>query len=263
MIHNDKLGIKRFDVLSVSISAINMKLALNAVDKKIRSETKGYVCVTGVHGIIEAQKDEKFRRILNNSFLTTPDGMPLVWLGKLSGFEEIDRVYGPDLMLEMCAVSELNEYKHFFYGGAEGVVDELKDKLVQRFPALNIVGTYSPPFRPLNDQEEKELVQLIEETKPDIIWIGLSTPKQEKFMAEYLSKLNAKVMIGVGAAFDFHSHRVKQAPKWLQRSGFEWAFRLCQEPRRLWRRYLFNNSLFVLMILRQLITLTNSRDLHS
>jgi N-acetylglucosaminyldiphosphoundecaprenol N-acetyl-beta-D-mannosaminyltransferase len=190
--------------------------------------------------------------ILNDSFLCTPDGMPMVWMGKIAKHREMDRVYGPDLMELICASSPKRGWRHFLYGGAEGVAKQLKARLEERFPGLQVVGTYTPPFRPLNVEEQRHLAQMVEEARPDIFWVGLSTPKQEKFMFEYLPKLNTTLMVGVGAAFDFHSGRVKQAPRWIQRSGLEWLFRLCQEPRRLWRRYLRNNPLFVGRVFLQL-----------
>jgi N-acetylglucosaminyldiphosphoundecaprenol N-acetyl-beta-D-mannosaminyltransferase len=157
----------------------------------------------------------------------------------------MSRVYGPDLMLDVCAWSETSGAKHFFYGGADGVADLLAGKLKEKFPRLQIVGIFTPPFRALNEMEVQGLQKRISETQPDIFWVGLSTPKQEKFMAEFLPKLDATLMFGVGAAFDFHSGRMSQAPRWMQRSGLEWLFRLGSEPRRLWKRYLRNNPLFV------------------
>jgi N-acetylglucosaminyldiphosphoundecaprenol N-acetyl-beta-D-mannosaminyltransferase len=156
----------------------------------------------------------------------------------------MDRVYGPDLMLLVCEYARDHGYTHFLYGGAEGVAQQLERSLETKFPGIKIAGTYTPPFRPLNETEETDLIKLIAERKPDIIWVGLSTPKQEKFMAQYQDKFPATLMFGVGAAFDFHAGRVRQAPRWMQRSGLEWFFRLCCEPRRLWRRYLRNNPLF-------------------
>jgi N-acetylglucosaminyldiphosphoundecaprenol N-acetyl-beta-D-mannosaminyltransferase len=236
--------IKRVNVLGVGLSAINLRLALTAIGRALEQKSKGYVCVTGVHGVMEAQQDARFRSILNSSFLNTPDGMPMVWIGKLNGCREMDRVYGPDLMLLVCEHARDHGYTHFLYGGGEGVAQELQAKLEAKFPGIKIVGTYTPPFRPLNETEESALICLVNEKKPDIIWVGLSTPKQEKFMARYQDKFNATLMFGVGAAFDFHAGRVRQAPRWMQRSGLEWFFRLCCEPRRLWRRYLRNNPLF-------------------
>ena len=242
----------RVNVLGVGLSVLNLRTALAAIADAVRTRRKGYVCVTGVHGVMEAQDDAAFKHILNGAFLCTPDGMPMVWAGKLNGHGDMCRVYGPDLMLEVCAWSETSGGKHFFYGGADGVAELLAQKLKAKFPRLQVVGTYTPPFRALNADEQKNLATQISETKPDILWVGLSTPKQEKFMAEYLPKLDVTLMIGVGAAFDFHSGRVKQAPRWMQRSGLEWFYRLCSEPRRLAKRYCRNNPLFVLKFFCQL-----------
>jgi N-acetylglucosaminyldiphosphoundecaprenol N-acetyl-beta-D-mannosaminyltransferase len=242
----------RVNVLGVGLSVINLKTALEAIAEAIRTRRKGYICVTGVHGVMEAQENESFRKILNGAFLCTPDGMPMVWMGQLRGHREMDRVYGPDLMLDVCAWGEKNGCRHFFYGGADGVAELLAATLKKRFPKMEVVGTCTPPFRPLDAGEEKALQDKIRDARPDIFWVGLSTPKQEKFMAEYLPKLDATLMVGVGAAFDFHSGRVKQAPRWMQRSGLEWFYRLCQEPRRLAKRYLSNNPRFAWKILGQL-----------
>lgn len=241
----------RVNVLGVGISALNLQSALAEVAEAIRSRRKGYICVTGVHGVMEAQSDEAFRKILNNAFLCTPDGMPMVWVGKANGHSQMSRVYGPDLMLDICQWSETYSCRHFFYGGAPGVADLLSEKLKVRFPKMQIVGTYTPPFRALNPDEENELREKIRAAQVDIIWVGLSTPKQEKFMAEYLPQLDTTLMVGVGAAFDFLSGRVKQAPRWMQRSGLEWFYRLCCEPRRLAKRYFRNNPLFVLKFFSQ------------
>jgi len=242
----------RVNVLGVGISVLNLKSALAAIAAAVREKRKGYICVTGVHGVMEAQADDAFKKILNDAFLCTPDGMPMVWAGKLNGHREMRRVYGPDLMLDVCAWSETSGAKHFFYGGADGVAELLAQKLKAKFPKLQVAGTFTPPFRALNTDEEKSLAEQVRAAGPDILWVGLSTPKQEKFMAEYLPKLDATVMIGVGAAFDFHSGRVKQAPRWMQRSGLEWFYRLCSEPRRLAKRYFRNNPLFVLKFFSQL-----------
>jgi N-acetylglucosaminyldiphosphoundecaprenol N-acetyl-beta-D-mannosaminyltransferase len=244
--------INRVSVLGVGLSVLNLRTALDAIAAAVQQRRKGYICVTGVHGVMEAQADAGFRRILNGAFLCTPDGMPMVWAGKLNGHREMSRVYGPDLMLEVCAWSQGSGARHFFYGGADGVAELLAHKLKERFPKLVIAGTFTPPFRPLNGEEVEALQAQISAAKPDILWVGMSTPKQEKFMAEFLPRLEATLMIGVGAAFDFHSGRVKQAPRWMQRSGLEWFYRLCSEPRRLAKRYLRNNPLFLWRALGQL-----------
>jgi N-acetylglucosaminyldiphosphoundecaprenol N-acetyl-beta-D-mannosaminyltransferase len=242
--------VPRVNVLGVGISVLNLNSALALMADSIKTRRKGYICVTGVHGVSEAQQDPEFRRILNGAFLCTPDGMPMVWLGKID-HRDMDRVYGPDLMELACDKGRELGWRHFFYGGAPGVTAELKEKLEQRYPGINVTGMFTPPFRPLNAEEDQALIDLVAACRPDIIWVGLSTPKQEKFMATYLPKLNTALMVGVGAAFDFHSGRVKQAPRWMQRSGTEWFYRLCQEPRRLWKRYLKNNPLFVGRVMMQ------------
>ncbi len=243
---------QRVNVLGIGLSAINLDSALAAISDALANKTKGYICVTGVHGVMESQSDPTLRGILNRAFLNTPDGMPMVWAGKLRGFREMDRVYGPDLMHLVCDWSRQKNYKHFLYGGADGVASELKQRLEEKFPGLKIAGTYTPPFRALNATEEAELIRTVGELKPDILWVGLSTPKQERFMAQYGSKLATTLLFGVGAAFDFHAGRVRQAPRWMQRSGLEWLFRLGCEPKRLWKRYLKNNPVFAWKIFWQL-----------
>jgi N-acetylglucosaminyldiphosphoundecaprenol N-acetyl-beta-D-mannosaminyltransferase len=242
----------RVNVLGVGISALNLDLAVSKVAEALAQKRKGYICVTGVHGVSEAQEDPAFRAILNDAFLNTPDGMPMVWMGKLQGAREMGRVYGPDLMLRLFELSQARGFTHFFYGGAPGVAEELKRKLESRFPGVRIVGTYTPPFRPLTEEEETDLARVVNQAKPDMFWVGLSTPKQEKFMATHWGKLDATLFFGVGAAFDFHAGRVRQAPRWMQRGGLEWLFRLVCEPRRLWKRYFKNNPLFILRAAAQL-----------
>lgn len=239
-------------MLGVGISVLNLETAVATLAGAVREGRRGYVCVTGVHGVIESQSDEALRRIHNASLLTTPDGMPMVWLGRHAGHRSMDRVYGPDLMERVFAWSQGSGATHFFYGGNTGVAEELKGRLEARFPGIRVVGTYTPPFRPLTAGEEAALVERVAALRPDFFWVGLSTPKQERFMAAYLPRLETKVMLGVGAAFDFHAGRVDQAPRWIQRSGFEWLYRLAKEPRRLWKRYLRNNPLFLWKIAGQL-----------
>lgn len=238
-------------MLGVGISVLNLSRALEALAEAVQTRTKGYVCVTGVHGVCEAQDDVAFKSILNRAFLVTPDGMPMVWAGKLAGWSEMDRVYGPDLMLLVMQESVKRGWTHFFYGGANGAAEELKQKLTSRFPGLQVVGTYEPPFRPLTEDEEVALKAQVSASQPHFFWVGLSTPKQERFMSSYLQKLDTVVMLGVGAAFDFHSGRISQAPRWMQRSGLEWFYRVCSEPKRLAKRYAKNNPRFVFWFLLQ------------
>ena len=252
--------LQRFNVLGVGVCAINMEMALDTIGQWISEKKSNYVTVTGVHGVVESQFDEDLRRIFNEAGMVTPDGMPMVWLGRQRGFEFIGRVYGPDLMLAVCERSQRTGFRHFFYGGNDGVPELLRDKLVERYPGLQVVGTYSPPFRPLIDEEQTAVIDMINDADPDIVWVGLGMPKQERWMAAHVSSLNAPVLIGVGAAFDFHSGLKMQAPRWMQRSGLEWFFRLMSEPRRLWRRYLKTNSLFLLLITLQAAGLKRYSD---
>jgi N-acetylglucosaminyldiphosphoundecaprenol N-acetyl-beta-D-mannosaminyltransferase len=242
----------RVNILGVGVSTISMTDAVHLSDAFLQEGSQAYVCVTGVHGIMEAQADAKFRKILNSSFLTTPDGMPTVWLGHLHGFRKMARVYGPDYMLELCKLSVERGYKHFLYGGNPGVAEELRDVLLARFPGLKITGTYTPPFRPLNAEEEADLERRLHEAQADVLWCGLSTPKQERFMAQYCGMLPVKLMVGVGAAFDINSRNLKDAPNWMKTAGLQWFYRLLMEPRRLASRYLRNNPKFLWLTCLQL-----------
>lgn len=237
----------RYNVLGVGVSALTLASACDLVLAARNSPPLGYVCVTPVHAVSEACSDPAFRKILNSSYLTTPDGMPLVWLGPPG----VERVYGPDLLLAVCAAGRAVGLRHYFYGGGPGVADLLAAKLLARFPGLEVVGTFAPPYRPLSPNETTALQAEVAHTRPDVIWVGLGTPKQEHFMAAHWKTLRAGLLIGVGAAFDFHSGRLRQAPRWMQRCGLEWFFRLCTEPRRLAPRYFKTNPLFVLRVLAQ------------
>jgi N-acetylglucosaminyldiphosphoundecaprenol N-acetyl-beta-D-mannosaminyltransferase len=235
----------RVNVLGVGISVTNMVDAVNQILAWIEENKSNYICVTGVHGVMECQRNEKLKEVHNSSGLTVPDGMPLVWAARIHGFPQVDRVYGPDLLLEVCKTAVRKKITHFLYGGDIGVAEDLRAFLTAQYPGIKIVGAFTPPFRRLNLDEEVQLTETVNRLRPDIIWVGLSTPKQEQFMAEYLPKLNTKVMIGVGAAFDVHTGRIKDAPSWIKKSGLQWLHRLVQEPRRLGKRYLHNNPLFV------------------
>jgi N-acetylglucosaminyldiphosphoundecaprenol N-acetyl-beta-D-mannosaminyltransferase len=243
--------VPRYNVLGVGVSALTLAKACELIVGTRGQLRRGYVCLGTAHGLTEAGADPELRKIFNESWLTTPDGMPLVWLGPLG----VERVYGPDLMLAVCDGGRTAGLSHYFFGGAPGVAEELASKLVARFPGLIVAGKFTPPFRPLSDREFAALRADVARTRPDVIWVGLGTPKQERFMARHWRELDAGVLIGVGAAFDFHSGRVRQAPRWVQRSGFEWLFRLGTEPRRLGPRYLKTNPLFALRVLAQRIGL--------
>ncbi len=238
----------RYNVLGVGVSALTLAQARDLIVGVRGQLRRGYICLGTAHGLSEAHADPALRKIFNESWLTTPDGMPLVWLGPRG----VGRVYGPDLLLAVCDAGRATGLTHYFFGGTPGVAEELRAKLCTRFPGLAVAGTFTPPFRPLNDAESAALHAEVARTRPDVLWVGLGTPKQERFMAAHWPSLDAGVLVGVGAAFDFHSGRVRQAPRWIQRSGFEWLFRLGTEPRRLGPRYLKTNPLFALRVLAQL-----------
>ncbi|HWL17313.1 MAG TPA: WecB/TagA/CpsF family glycosyltransferase [Opitutus sp.] len=239
--------VPRFNVLGVGVSALTLPRARDLLFAARGRRQLGYVCVCTVHGIGEARSDPDFRRILNRSYLTTPDGMPLVWLGPRG----TERVYGPDLLLATCDAGRARGLRHYFYGGAPGVADALATNLRRRFPGVEIVGTFTPPFRRLTADEFSGLRADIARAQPDIVWVGLGTPKQERFMAAHAAELECGLLVGVGAAFDFLSGRVRQAPRWMQRSGLEWLFRLGTEPRRLAPRYFKTNPLFIARVVAQ------------
>jgi N-acetylglucosaminyldiphosphoundecaprenol N-acetyl-beta-D-mannosaminyltransferase len=248
-------GEPRANLLGVGVSAISMTDAIYYSERLLQSDSHGYVCVTGVHGVMEAQTDERFRSILNASFLTTPDGMPTVWVGHWQGHGNMARVSGPEYMLEMCQLSVERGYTNFLYGGKPGVAEELKESLMARFPGLKIVGTYTPPFGPLNGEQEADLEHQLNKVQPDILWCGISTPKQERFMSQYCGRLPVKLMVGVGAAFDVHSGRSKDAPDWVKNAGMHWLLRMLRDPRRLAGRYLKNNPRFMCLLVLQIMGL--------
>lgn len=251
MMSKDDIVPHRLNILGVGVSAINMNQAVATVERWIARRERRYVCITNIHGVMESQRVQDLREIHNAAGLVTPDGMPLVWLSRLRGLNHVRRVYGPDLMLALCERSLEMHYRHFFYGGGRGVPDRLAVNLQRRFPGLGVAGTYSPPFRLLTTEEDEDIVKHINDAGADIVWVGLSTPKQEYWMAKHVGRLEAPVLIGVGAAFDFHAGLKKQAPLWMQRNGLEWFFRLATEPGRLWRRYATNIPSFLWLCLLQ------------
>jgi len=235
-----------FRVLGVQVNALQIPDVITRMEEWIRGRGQCHsIAATGMHGIVEAQQDTSFKEILNASDLIVPDGMPLIWLGRRRGHHLARRVYGPDLLLAFCEKTKSRGYRHFFYGGEPGVAERLAESLTTRCPGLNAVGMYSPPFRPLSANEDAEMVEMIGRAAPDVLWVGLGTPKQERWMHEHRARLRVPVLVGVGAAFDLLSGRRRQAPRWMREHGLEWSFRLVQEPGRLWRRYLVYGAQFV------------------
>lgn len=243
--------LERTNVLGVGVSAVNMEAALRIVREWIDRRERGYVCVSGVHGIMESHRSVSLRAIHNRASMVLPDGMPLVWMLKLAGFRSADRVCGPEFMPRAIVESVPRGDRHYFYGGSELALAALQARLQAMAPGVSIVGAHSPPFRALTDAEDAAIVTRINAARPDVVWVGLSTPKQERWMAAHRDRLEAPVLVGVGAAFDMQAGLVKRAPRFLRRTGFEWTYRLVKEPRRLWKRYLSSNPLFVLLVILQ------------
>jgi N-acetylglucosaminyldiphosphoundecaprenol N-acetyl-beta-D-mannosaminyltransferase len=233
---------ERVNILGVGVSAINMQQALDQIDAWVESGSKQYVCVCPVHSIMECRRSDEVRSIFNSAGMVTPDGMPVVWVARHSGHPHVGRVYGPDLML---AALGAKPHRHFFYGGGPGIAERLASAMKQRFPEAEIAGSFEPPFAPLDQLCTPQAAEVINRSRADVIWIGMSSPKQDEWMARMRPLLDAPVLIAVGAAFDFHTGTVRQAPLWMQRSGLEWVFRLAMQPRRLWRRYLIDNPWFL------------------
>jgi N-acetylglucosaminyldiphosphoundecaprenol N-acetyl-beta-D-mannosaminyltransferase len=241
------------NVLGVRVSAVNLQSATMLICRAIAERRKGYVCVRDAHGVVRCQKDAGLRTIHNRAFLVTPDGMPLVWALKRAGHRDSGRVYGPDLMLAVFAAGSSKAMRHFLYGATQDTLDRLRVRLLARFPQAQIAGSFAPPFRDTSKEEEEEIANLINRSGSDVVWVGLSSPKQEFWMARMRDRLDPPMLIGVGAAVDFHAGLKPQAPVLVQRSGLEWVFRLLCEPRRLWRRYAYVVPTFIsLSILQRL-----------
>ena len=233
------------NILGVRISVVNLNKACLFIEECIKQRKKTYICVAPVATIVDCWQDKEYLKIVNEAGMTTPDGIPIVWLGKLRGEKNIERTYGPDLMHALCDLSQQRGYRHYFLGGAPEKNGLLVEKLKARFPKLEIAGSYAPPVRSIGEIEEDSVLDQINEANPDILWVGLGSPKQDYWMYNHRGRLDVPIMIGVGAAFDFIAGTKRQAPVWMRKAGLEWFFRLCCEPRRLWRRYLIGNSRFI------------------
>ena len=249
---NQTAKTERVKIVSLRVNVVNHESAIRQIHELVEKQNGGYVCFSTVHMIMESHDNPEYGAKVNAADLIIPDGMPLVWMQKLQGTKGAARVRANDLMTMLCAYAEKNDMSVGFYGGKQTVIDAILERAKRDFPNLKIAYAYSPPFRPLTDAEDSEITAEINQKKPDILFMGLGCPKQENWMSAHRDKLTA-VMLGVGASFDFFAGNVRESPDWIGRLGLEWLFRLTQEPRRLWRRYLILNPRFMRLATLQLL----------
>jgi len=242
--------LKTISLLGVNVSRVNPALAVRQICEWIGQKQRTYVCVAPVSTLVDARRDPNYMQVVNAAGMVTPDGMPVVWLARWRGCQDIERTYGPDVLLEVCNKGQDLGLRHFFYGATEETLLKLQQKLVSAYPRMLVVGSYAPPFRAEVCQEEAQVIDRINKSAADIIWVGLGSPKQDFWMHLHRPLLNASVIVGAGAAFDFCSGAKPQAPRWMRPLGLEWFFRLCCEPWRLWKRYLIGNSLFLIYLIK-------------
>lgn len=245
-------NIDQYPILGLPVSAINMQDVLDVIHGWIQREESHYICCVPAHAVMDNYDHPELHKVYTESGLNTPDGMAIVWLLRRAGFKQVERVYGPDLMVEACAYGLDHGWRHYFYGGTPETVKRLADVLQERFPGLQITGIESPPFRALTPEEDEQAAIRINAARPDIVWVGLGSPKQEQWMHEHIKQLEVSVLAGVGAAFDFLSGTKPQAPRWVQRLGLEWFYRLVSEPRRLWKRYILGYPRFIWLIIKKM-----------
>jgi N-acetylglucosaminyldiphosphoundecaprenol N-acetyl-beta-D-mannosaminyltransferase len=241
-------------ILGIGVSSVDMRRAVDQISEWVRHCEARYVCAVDVNSLMQARSDKSHGVALAEADMVTPDGAPIAWVSRMKGFTDIHRVCGSDLLVEVCARLVTEGCSHYFYGGSEGISDELAARLKARFAGLKIAGCETPPFRPLTESEREEMISRIKTSHANIVWVGLGCPKQEAWMHENVRQLGGPVLIGIGAAFDFHTGRIKRAPVWMRGHGLEWLHRLCSEPRRLWRRYLVSAPKFVLLCLGEAIS---------
>jgi exopolysaccharide biosynthesis WecB/TagA/CpsF family protein len=248
---------KRHRILDCKITRADMPRAIQWTIDRLDARKGGYVCFSNVHTVVTARKDARLRDIINNSFLSLPDGKPLSVVSRLQGVRDIDQVAGPDFM--PLFIQRTTHIRHFFYGSTPETLEKLQTNLARRFPHARFVGSYSPPFKEVSSVEMAAVLARINQAKPDVIWVGLGAPKQEYWMAEYWQALKPAILMGVGAAFDFHAGKITRAPQWMSKLCIEWLFRLCQEPQRLWKRYLVTNSLFFYYLIMDTLTVAKRK----
>ncbi len=246
-------------VIGVEVSRLNPRLAFEQIRQCIKERFKAYVCVAPVSTLVSARRDARYAAVVRNAFMTTPDGMPVAWALRAQGFKEVERTYGPDLMRDLCIKGQELGWRHYFYGGEEKTLGLLEKQLKQIAPSIKIVGMFAPAFNAQARLEDQAVLAQIEAAKPDILWVGIGSPKQDFWMSMHREKLSVPVMVGIGAAFDFIAGVKKQAPRWMGRCGLEWLFRLMSEPGRLGKRYLVGNTLFIYYLIIELFNHRRSR----
>ncbi len=244
-------AMNKINILGIGISRITVEESLKRIGQYIADGRNHYVLACNVHTVMMSQNDDSYRRINNEADIALADGKPLVWAAGLLQKAKIIRIPGRELMSSLCDESLKGGYSHYFLGGREPVLHALMDRLKAKCPGLNIAGFYSPPFRPLTREEDARVIQMINESNADIVWVGLGAPKQELWIGEHFGKIKAPVMVAVGAAFDFLAGNVRQAPQWMQKAGLEWLYRFSVDPHRLWRRYVYNNPKFLYLLICQ------------
>lgn len=238
------MNMKKCNILGVNVAVTNITETVNYIENNLESLRGNYICVSNVHTTVMAYEDESYRKVQNGGAFVLPDGRPLSIVQQIRGFKEAGRVTGPDIMGEIFKISLEKGYKHYFYGSTEDTLRVLREKLNEKYPKLDIVGMYSPTFKDIMVEEEREILEQIDNEQTDFLWVGLGAPKQEKWMFLHKGKLNS-VMIGVGAGFDYYSEKINRAPGWMQKCSLEWLYRLIQDPKRLWKRYFITNNKFI------------------
>lgn len=242
----DKIEVPTCNILGVNIAAINMEWLLDYTQKNIKQLSGNYMCVSNVHTTITAYDDPGYMEVQNGGIMAVPDGGPLSTLGRKRGFDNMRRTTGPSYMEEIFKISVQKGYRHFFYGSTEETLNKMKQELTDKYLGIQIVGMYSPPFRELTEQEDKKIINMINENAPDFVWVGLGAPKQEKWMNKHKGKIKG-LMVGVGAGFDYFAGNISRAPQWMQKLNLEWLYRMVQDPKRLLRRYLYTNTKFLVL----------------
>lgn len=240
----DKSSIPTCNIMGVDVAAIDMNWLINYINSNIKSLSGDYICVSNVHTTVTAYEDHEYCNVQNGGIMAIPDGGPLSSVGRKRGYINMQRTTGPNLMGEIFKISAEKGYRHYFYGSTDETLEKLYAALIDAYPGIQIAGMYSPPFRPMTEAEDKAIVERINETEPDFVWVGLGAPKQEKWMAAHQGRVKG-LMVGVGAGFDYYAGNIERAPEWMQKSNLEWVYRLIQDPKRLFGRYWHTNTKFI------------------